>query len=166
MKTNVGNETLFVNGYYSIFKCRTNFVGGVALLIKENIDFNELDLSMFNEEIVGFSTKIGAHNISFFSYYNPPSKELNREIILHIQNNFINYLIMGDLNSKNEVFNYKSTNKNGEILNDILTSRNCQIVNETFESTFHIIRHSGEDYDEFLDLFIGSPLIACKSIDY
>ena len=88
-----------MNGYYLIFKCRTNFGGGAALL-KENIDFNELDLSMFNEEIVGFSTKIGAHNISFFSYYNPPSKKLNREIILHIQNNLINYLIMGDLNSK------------------------------------------------------------------
>ena len=124
------NETLFVNRYYSIFKCITNFGGSVTLLIKANIDFNELDLSIFNEEIVGFSTKIGALNISFFSYYNPPSKELNREIIHHIQNNFNNYLIIGDLNSKNEFFNCKSTNKNGVILNDILTSTNCQILNK------------------------------------
>ena len=50
-------------------------------------------------------------------------------------------------------------------MNDILTSTNCQIVNETFESTFHIIRHSDEDYAEFFDLFIGSPQIACKSFD-
>ena len=126
----LGQTKLFVHGYNSVFKCRTNFGGGVALLIKEIFDFNELDLSLFNEEIVGFTTKIGAHN---------------RDIILHIQNNYANYLIMGDLNSKNEVFNCKSTNKNGEILNNILTSTNGQILNENFDSTFYIIRDYGNN---------------------
>ena len=42
----------------------------------------------------------------------------------------------------------------------------CQILNETFDPTFHILRDKGDDHEEFLDVFLGSPLIACKACDY
>ena len=39
-------------------------------------------------------------------------------------------------------------------------------MNETFDPTFHIIRDNGEDYEEFLDVFIGSPLLVGNSHGY
>ena len=43
---------------------------------------------------------------------------------------------------------------------------NSQILNENYDSTFHIIRDNGEDYEEFLDLFIGSPLLVGMAHGY
>ena len=84
-------------------------------------------------------------------------------IIINIKIIPENYLIMGDFNAKNEIFNCKYTNRNGELLNQILAGTNSQILNETFDPTFHILREKGEDYEEFLDVFLGSSLIACKA---
>ena len=113
------NETLCIKGYNSTYKCRNNYGGGVAVLIKDNYEITEIILDSFNEEITGIKSTIENKTIGFFSYYNPPNKELNIELFEYIQNNFENYLIMGDLNAKNEIFNSKNTNRNGELLNQI-----------------------------------------------
>ena len=61
-------------------------------------------------EIIGITSSIENNTIGFFSYYNPPYEELNIELFDFIQNKFENYLIMGDFNAKNEIFNRKNTN--------------------------------------------------------
>ena len=141
--------------------------GGVAFLINDSINYTETDIAnLFNEEIVGFTCKLINTTVSFFSYYNPPDKEININIFNYIQNNYINFLIMGDLNAKSLIFNSKKTNRNGSIIDSILLNNNCQIINESFEPTFHIIKEDKPDYCAFLDLLLGSPLIANIAYDY
>ena len=45
-------------------------------------------------------------------------------------------------------------------------NNNCQVINSFFDPTFHILKQNGQNYGEFLDLFIGSPLLANLAIDY
>lgn len=161
------NDKLNIFGYNVILKCRTNMGGGVAFLIKDNISFVESNIDKdFMEEIIGFSCKINNFNISFFSYYNPPNREINVNIFNYIQSYCTHYLIMGDLNAKNTIFNSKRNNKNGCLLESILLNNNCQVINETYDPTFHILKQNGQNYGEFLDLFLGSPLLANIAMDY
>ena len=63
-----------------------------------------------------------------------------------------NYIICGDLNSKNISFGCKESNKNGEILYDFLVSSRAIILNNK-EPTFF---RDYANYTEILDLFICS----------
>ena len=163
---NLANYIFNIEGYNSVFKCKDNRSGGVALVIKESIEFNENDISSkFNDQIVGINCTFKKLNISFFSYYNPPDKELNSEIFKYIELNFTNNLIMGDLNAKCEIFNSFKNNKNGELLENILLESNAQVLNNN-NPTFHIIRNNNNNYGELLDYFIASPLTSNLSYDY
>ena len=67
------NELLNIDGYFTVAKCRNNRGGGVALLIKDNIEFSKNDIDVkFEEEIIGINCKINQTNLDIFSYYNPP----------------------------------------------------------------------------------------------
>ena len=94
------NELLCISGYNSAYKCRNINGGGVAILIKDKYEFDEITMELFNEEIIGITSKFNNKTIGFFSHYNPPNRELNIELFEYIQNNFENYFIMGDLNAK------------------------------------------------------------------
>ena len=65
-----------------------------------------------------------------------------------IEKNFKNYVLCGDLNSKNQAFGCKVDNKNGIKLNDILADNNTILLNN-YDPTFH---RDYADYTEILDL--------------
>lgn len=161
------NEKLRIRGYNYVYKCRNNHGGGVALLVKEDIIFNEINLEIFPDEIVCIKTMFDKSPFHIISYYNPPNKKLNHEIFNYICMNFRNYILLGDLNAKSVHFKSKKSNNNGEILNSILSNQNCQILNESFEPTFHIYKKSmKDDYHEFLDIIIGSPSASNLTSEY
>ena len=90
---------------------------GVAIMIKDIHEINEISMELFNEEIISISSKFNNKTVCFFSYYSPPNKELNIELFKYIQHNSKNYVIMGNLSAKNEIFNSKIGKKNGDLLN-------------------------------------------------
>ena len=162
------NEKLNIEGFNLIYKCRSDYGGGVAFLIKSNIVFTEIIFESYDkEEIVGFKTSINKINHTFFSYYNAPNVKINIELFEHIQKNFKNYLIMGDLNAKTQLLDCHKTNKNGEILESILFNNNCQILNINKKPTFHIYKKNNKpDYHTLIDLYIGSPIYANMLSNY
>lgn len=161
------NTLLDIDGYNTVYKCRNNNGGGVAILIRDGIEFSENQIAdKFNEEIVGINCKLNKINISFFSYYAAPNKDLNQELVSYINKHFHNFLIMGDLNAKSEALNNKSTNKNGSILEQTLLNNHCLILNDNNKPTFHIIKKDTENYGERLDLFIGSTSVSNITTEY
>ena len=161
------NYLLNINGYNVEYKCRNSSGGGVAILIKENINYKKINqLDGFSSEIVGVECTINNKNMSFIALYIPPKNEMDKEIFNYIELNHENYVIMGDLNAKSDTFGHLKKNKNGSILDEILLTNKCQIINENFKPTFHCIKKDAENYGSFLDFFIGSPLIANLSYDY
>ena len=51
--------------------------GGVAIMINDIDEINEISMELFNEEIIGISSKFDNKTVTFFSYYNPPFVRAN-----------------------------------------------------------------------------------------
>ena len=56
--------------------------------------YSEINLENFTEKVVGISIKLNKKLTSFFSYYNPPNKELNINLFEYIQTNFLIILMI------------------------------------------------------------------------
>ena len=120
----MANDLLYLDNYVPIFKCRNHSGRGVALLIREDIESEEIFLPEdFEAEIIGAKVKINKKNIAIFSYYNPPNIKISKEIFTNNERIFQNYLILGDLNAKTSRFNSKP-NLNGRLLEEILLCTN------------------------------------------
>lgn len=164
-----------ITNYNVIFKARSNAGGGVALLIKNSIIFDEIQIDINNDiELIGANLTINRNNskesLEIYSYYNPPNVNLNLEALNKILKDKTNTIIMGDLNAKNTIFGSDKTNKNGEILEDFITNSSAQILNSDFQPTYHNFKGNQADYHSCLDYVIGSTYIAtivskCKTFN-
>ena len=154
-----------MNNYLPFFKCRNSTGGGVGLLVKEDVECEEIFLPhRFREEIIGVMLKIKSKTVAVFSYYNPPKELLNRELFSHIEQLFQDYLIMGDLNAIMTGPNCK-TNQNGRKLEEILMNHSCMVLNENKKPTSYRFMPTG-DAHAVIDYFIGSSQIANKMGSY
>ncbi|KAG8231610.1 hypothetical protein J437_LFUL010288 [Ladona fulva] len=118
----------FLPNFKIIRKDRDKAGGGVAIAIRKNIPFHIISLPIFNSlEIIGISLKI--NNSPYIS-----NTALN-ELHLFIQNQS-NFLIIGDLNSKNPYRVSNTTNQNGRRLYRIIT-QNHLTIHSPFAPTHH-----------------------------
>ncbi|RNA18470.1 RNA-directed DNA polymerase from mobile element jockey-like [Brachionus plicatilis] len=126
------NSLLNIRDYLSIHKFRISRGGGVAILIKNNVEFNELvELDSLNFEIIGIKVPPPNHK-------NP----LDPSIFEYIEKRFDYFVIGGDLNSKLSSLGNKTNDNDPRFL----------IVNDDCP-TFTL---SHRDYSSVLDLFILS----------
>ena len=96
-----------------IFNSRNRHGGGVAFFIRKEIDFCLInDLEKFNSECIRIKIEINNEETYLIKYYNSPTNDLNIEMLDYIEKSFKNYIICGDLNSKNLPFGCKENNKN------------------------------------------------------
>ena len=156
------NNISYIKGYSMVFKCVNSFGGGVALLIRDNIPYEEIKIpNEFTDEIIGIFVKLKGRKVAIFTHYNPPSESLNKSLYEYIDNKYKEYLIIGDLNAKIRPYN-KTSNKNGKILNDIMIKTRAQIINPinagftSFRSTMVKSSHSTLDYMVGTELFYES----------
>ncbi|RNA05318.1 hypothetical protein BpHYR1_040731 [Brachionus plicatilis] len=90
MKNDFGLKSTYY--WFVIKKDRTDSVGGgVALLIKKTIPFEEISLNNFNTESIGIRITIGSTNMQ-------PHSEMNIDLIKSLERNFDNLIILVDLN--------------------------------------------------------------------
>jgi hypothetical protein len=109
-----------------------------------------------NIEVLGIKIKFGKEDIMIISYYNPPDKMLSKELFTVIQDLKINYILLGDLNSKLTSIGCNKDNRNGIFLEEILNNNNCVIVNDKTHTyyPFH------ENYScDILDLALCSSFL-------
>ena len=93
----------FVN-YITLYKPRpinSNYGGGVAMLIRSNLYFIEINIfSNVRLELVEIKIKLAQRDCHILAYYNPPNIELSEAVFKTLSNADFNYVICGDLNSK------------------------------------------------------------------
>ncbi len=158
-----GNYNLNIKGYNTIFKVSVDKVGrGVAIIVKNTINFEQIiGLDIFEAEIIGIKISKGDQILNIFSYYNPPDKILNTDLLRHIEAMHGNYIVCGDLNAKSDIVlkAVNQGNQNGKILEEFVLSSNAIVLNNE-QPTFHIKKR---DYHEILDVVIASPQIAAMS---
>ena len=123
--------------YQFIHKHRNekNGAGGVGLLVHNSLKFTRYNnLDFLDLEVCAISLKIGSSNIVIVSYYNPPSSTLSTEIFKQLQNE--NFIVLGDLNSKSELFGCRKSNTNGELLVQLLEETNVILLNDNEHTYF------------------------------
>lgn len=151
-----------ISNYKYILKTRdSNKGGGVAIIIKNNIDAEEISIPV-NCEIAGIQIVINNQKTAIFSLYNPPTETLKVDLFRFIENKYKNYLIVGDLNAKLGLLGNNS-NINGKILDEILLDINGCILNNLDEATHVRISHVQDKFEvsaDILDYMIGSPVFA------
>jgi len=148
--------------YIVIYKCRSkngNKGGGIALLIKNDILFEEMDIfDKLNIEIIAIKIKFSNTELIVVSYYNPPEVKLCSEVWEELEKNSLSYLVCGDLNARSQILGGQKTNKNGKVLEEILENSNAIVLNEKNKPTFFKSQND-QFYQEVLDYFICSSSI-------
>ena len=110
-----------------------------------------------DEEICGKLIKLNGQPVPVITWYNPPKKMLNRELLKAITSKYKNYLIMGDLNAHFQPFS-KNQNPNGEIFADFIeNTTSAHILNNSNDYTSYWY-DGGNEAHSIIDLFIGSDL--------
>nr|CAD7398553.1 unnamed protein product [Timema cristinae] len=131
--------------------------GGTAVFIKSYLPHyrnNVEDSENLEATSVTVNTKNG--HINFVATYNPPTKMLLKTDldIITADNNF---LIGGDLNSKNTLWNSRLTNRNGRILEEHATEADYNIIapeSPTFYPANHL--HRPDTANEIVEEFKSS----------
>ena len=155
----VSNDYLDFPGYNSISKPRNRYGGGVAILVRQSLNYSEdHSLDLLNLELVSINLKLVGKEVKLVSLYNPPNKELSVELFKELSK-VGSFILGGDLNSKNTDFGCKENNKNGAILGELLNEFGYSLLNNRQPTFFQVNRN----YSEILDLFITTPDIASKT---
>ena len=139
--------------------------GGVAILIKDGIRHSlitDLDDSM---ELVGVKIELKEVCFDFFSLYSPPGQIISYDFFKNLEVNKIDFIIVGDLNSKTQSIGCKSQDQSGHVLDLVLTDTSFVIHNNEIPTYYQFrsnIRLSVQksQYSEILDLAISSSNIS------
>lgn len=122
-ETKLKSSTKFyVSGYRCIRKERDNDGngGGVAILIKDDINFSQVLLNLESFEAVAIKL---SNNLIIASVYNPPRVKIIKNYLKKLDKTGKKLLIYGDFNAKNSYWRCKSNNANGKVLLDFSISK-------------------------------------------
>lgn len=140
--------------YNIIRKDKNSRSGGVAILIKEGIRYEQSNIfDQFNLQILALKIFINSSNQFYFiTWYHPPNEKLPDAKFFMELSKVKKFILTGDLNCKHKAWFACRENELGKNLEKILVkSRNISIVKNkspTHFSTFHT-------YD-ILDLILSS----------
>ena len=145
------NMLLNYENYNIINKSRhqnKNGAGGIAILLKKNINFIQIVDNAFNElEIIVINIFIKNITLTLVSYYNAPHLNLNIRILEQLNTRYQNLIILGDLNSKAMSLGCKSTNANGILLEELIINSNLLIANNKDHTYFRTHDNSSDILD-------------------
>lgn len=98
--------------------------GGVLILVKKSLKYHEIILpQLINLEATAVNlTMRNNKKIKIIAAYQPPSKRIMEEDITTIFRENTPTLLLGDLNSKNTVWECRATNPNGQRLQKIIST--------------------------------------------
>lgn len=104
----------YFSNYKCLTKCRNSFGGGVAIIIKNDIEFLELDqFRKRQEEILAIKIKIENKNTIVATWYNPPNQKLNELVLNEINSLNMQLILGGDFNAKTFEFGCRSNDNYG-----------------------------------------------------
>ena len=161
LDSETANMRIRFAGYATYIKTRKvnpSFGGGLAIIVKEGIPHAQIPLEENNAELLGIQIDLDNFSIDFYSYYCPPNKIIARELFESYFDNKKKLLLVGDLNSKTPVVGCKSLDPSGRVLESILLDSDLVVFNGP-NPTY---KRFQSDYEEILDLVIGSSIMCNK----
>lgn len=154
------NQTLKLNSYEIISKSRNSRGGGVAIIIRNNINYEINNIfDNLNLEIIALDIFINSNKkITFISWYLPPNSDFPDAEFFNKLNQLKSFILCGDLNSKSKLWFSKDTNKNGKLLEEEILKNNFTVIHNR-KPTFYSL--NANKY-EVLDIILTSANINDK----
>ena len=121
----VPNNKIKVRNYNIIRKDRNNNGGGVAILIKQNINF--VELNSVNCVIENIPIKL-ANGVIIVGCYAPPNVRLSNATLDTLLGQGNRTLLIGDFNCRHTTWNNFTSNRNGRLLYNYINDGNVQLL--------------------------------------
>jgi Reverse transcriptase (RNA-dependent DNA polymerase)/Endonuclease-reverse transcriptase len=121
-----------LRGFYCIRKDRTRRGGGVAILIREDVEFKEINFNISANCIENAACIINWHGkqLSILNCYIPPNAKITENDLRSIFNiTDESYIIVGDLNAHNEIWGCFEDNQRGRWLLDAIEHNDAVLMN-------------------------------------
>ena len=151
-----------MNNYNIIRKDRNSHGGGVAIIINDQLEYEQLDLfEEFNLELIAIKVTLNNYKFNFVTFYLPPKAQLPAVTFLLKLSMLENLIMCGDLNCKSKQWYSKKTNTNGKLLEQIIAQFNLSIVKN--KKPTHYWQKTNKL--DILDIIITSPDINNKIIN-
>ena len=155
-------DNININNYTIIRKDRTSNGGGVAIIIKKQINYEQLDLlEEFDLELIAIKVTLNAHTFNFITLYLPPQAQLPSSSFFQKLASLPNLILCGDLNCKSKEWYSIKINTNGKQLEQILPQYNLAVVKNK-KPTHYCAKTNNLD---ILDIIITSADINNKIIN-
>ncbi len=130
---------LRIDGYCVYIKVRDvnpSHGGGVALLIRSGISHSIISGLDDSLEILGVKVEINEVCFDFFTFYSPPSKNIPYEFFKELDDSKMEFIVVGDLNSKTKSIGCKSQDSSGSVLDEVLTDTSIVVLNDNCPTFF------------------------------
>ena len=163
------NETMLkeevhirLSGYDILRKDRDDGLGGIAMFIRNNIEFENYEI---RQNLLPWHVQIQACNIkkcnvNLINMYIPPEIRIEKQTLETIWNLIPNpKLILGDLNAQHPTWGSSINNRNGNLINNLIADSNFVILNNGSPTR---LTPPNQNISA-PDLTFGSPQLALKS---
>lgn len=152
-------DQLNIKNYNIIRKDRNSHGGGVAILINDQLEYEQLnDYDQYDLELLAIKVSIKNFSFTFLTLYLPPGAQFPNDNFFTTLSNTKNLILCGDLNSKSKAWYSKKRNQNGILLEQVISEQDLTIVNNK-KPTFYFKQTNTLD---ILDLIITTPDILNK----
>ena len=155
--------------YNILLKNRNRYGGGVALMIKKNLQYTNLEeLNKLNREIIGAKIQLHNSTINVISFYLPPDNQKNKNRnqlsseIFDTLEAFKSYVLVGDLNCHSKAWYCDKTTTKGNILNEYIMDYNLSVLNNRKHTHFCHTNNSSS----VIDLMIVSNDLCDKVVRF
>lgn len=111
--------------------------GGVAILVREDISHERINVPTTECELVAIRLTFKGRPITFIALYNPPKTDLDIPVLEYLLNNNERTIVAGDFNCRHSQWGCLRRNKNGKKLYDFVTSKRRYTLSSTMSPTFY-----------------------------
>ena len=156
------SDSISINNYKIIRKDRTYNGGGVAIIISDHIEYEQLNIfEEFDLELIIIKVTINKHKFHFVTLYLPPQAQFPDNTFFQRLEILPNLILNGDLNCKSKQWFSRKSNTNGKLLEQILPQYNLTIIKNKKPTHYW----ASTNTLDILDIIITNPDINNKTIN-
>lgn len=148
-------------GYQTLFNHRPSGQGGVAIMLKNGINYTQNHLTS-SLEIISVNVNT-PYKMTIASLYIPPNSQLNIDELDKIIDSLPKPLIIaGDLNAHDKSWDPKRQNARGREINKVIEKHGLTTLNDGQITFIHSATRNEQNSTSAIDVTICSPELAAK----
>lgn len=123
-------QDFHINNYNIIRDDRTDGYGGIAVLIRKNVNFQQPKLNIATTDNIQYAI-IKIQELYIVTLYIPKQNKNVKKMLEEIHNKLDGqYILMGDLNARSRVWGCSDNNSNGNQVGEFINENDLHLLND------------------------------------